>query len=129
MEKKFFDDAFDKAKTAFEAAYKKTGEIVSLEKLRFNLSTFKTKRSKIYTALGEEYFKRIDNIDDLPENEKEYFTQIIELNQKIDDTINEINYAKSKRVCPKCGAGIDEKSIYCNFCGEKVTFDFEDEKV
>ena len=125
MEKKFFDNAFDKAKNAFEVAYKKTGEIVSIEKLRFNLSSLKSKRTKLYTALGQEYYFKIQNSEDLADTEKNIVEQISDLNEKIEEITNEINFAKSKRICPKCGAAIDERSIYCNYCGEKITFDFE----
>lgn len=128
MEKKFFDNAFDKAKNAFEIAYKKTGEIVSLEKLRFNLSSLKTNRNKLYAALGKEYYFRFKNSEPLPDNEKNIFDRISELNEKIEEITNEINYAKSKRICPKCGAAIDERSIFCNYCGERITFDFDDEE-
>ncbi|HCH29049.1 MAG TPA: hypothetical protein DEW35_06020 [Ruminococcaceae bacterium] len=128
MEKKFFDNAFDKAKNAFEIAYKKTGEIVSLEKLRFNLSSLKTNRNKLYAALGKEYYFRFKNSESLPDNEKNIFDRISELNEKIEEITNEINYAKSKRICPKCGAAIDERSIFCNYCGERITFDFDDEE-
>ena len=125
MEKKFFDNAFDKAKNAFEVAYKKTGEIVSIEKLRFNLSSLKSKRTKLYTALGQEYYFKIQNSEDLADTEKNVVEQISDLNEKIEEITNEINFAKSKRICPKCGAAIDERSIDCNYCGEKITFDFE----
>ena len=123
MENKFFDNAFDRAKAALEAAYKKTGEIVTIEKLRFNLTTLKSKRSKNYALLGKIYFGKIENSDDLSEKEAELVAALKDLNSKIDETVNEINYLKAKRVCPACGAGIDDKSVYCNFCGAKVTFD------
>ena len=128
MEKNFFDNAFDKAKNAFEIAYKKTGEIVSIEKLKFNLASLKSKRSKLFTTLGISYYKRIKDNADLTENEKAIVQEIADLNAKIDDIINEINYAKSKRICPNCGEAIDEKSIYCNICGQKLTFDSENEE-
>ena len=41
MERDFFDNAFDKAKNAFEVAYKKTGEVLSAEKIKFNISSLK----------------------------------------------------------------------------------------
>lgn len=120
MDKKFFDNAFETAKTAFDVACKKTGDIVSLEKLRFILTNLKSKRSKVYASLGAIYFSKVAKADDLPENEAELVAKIKELNAKIEETVNEINYVKSKRTCPKCGAAIDEDSLFCNYCGEKV---------
>ena len=32
---------------------------------------------------------------------------------------------RGKRKCPVCGSAIENDSIYCNKCGEKVTFDNE----
>lgn len=125
MEKKIFDNAFDKAKNAFEVAYKKTGEIVSLEKLKFNLSSLKSKRSKLFAELGQEYYLKIRNSDDLADIQNNLVVSIAELDERIEDISNQIAYAKSKRICPKCGSAIDEKSIFCSYCGGKVTFDSE----
>ena len=47
---------------------------------------------------------------------------------EIDKLKAEINSAKNKRICPKCGAAIDQISNYCNACGAKLFYDSEEDK-
>ncbi len=123
MEREFFDNAFEKAKSAFETAYKKTGEVVNIEKLKFNISSIKSKREKLYAKLGKNVFENFsENVTELDEN-KEIFDEINELNKKIEDLNNEINYAKSKRTCPSCNACVEENATFCSKCGAKLIFD------
>lgn len=123
MEKEFFDNAFDKAKSAIETAYKKTGEIVSVEKLKFNISSQKSKREKLYAALGKNFYDSVSDASLLDSEKKELFDEITEISDKIDELYDEINYVKSKRVCPHCSSPIDENAVFCSKCGEKVIFD------
>lgn len=123
MEKDFFDNAFDKAKTAFEAAYKKTGEVLTSEKIKFNISSLKSKREKLYAVLGKNFFERLDDTFVLNDEDRGICDAIIELNDKIDELNNELNFAKSNRICPNCGAVIDEKAVFCSTCGAKLVFD------
>ncbi len=126
MEKEFFDNAFEKAKSAIETAYKKTGEIVSVEKLKFNISSLKSKREKLYANLGKSFYDSVPDANLLDSEKKEIFDKITEMSDKINDLYDEINYVKSKRVCPHCGSPIDENAVFCSKCGEKVIFDSAD---
>ncbi len=127
MDKTFFDNAFDKAKSAFEVAYKKTGEVVNIEKLKFNVSTLKSKREKLYAKLGKKYFDSLSCVEIVDDDElKALFNEIKEISENIDELNNEINFAKLKKVCPSCGASIDENSAFCSFCGAKLVFDSKD---
>ncbi|MCQ2455298.1 MAG: zinc-ribbon domain-containing protein [Clostridia bacterium] len=127
MERDFFDNAFDKAKSAFEVAYKKTGEVLSTEKLKFNVSTLKSKREKLFAKLGKNYFLSLENFEQLNEDDRSICDEIVQINEKIDELNNEINYAKSNRICPSCGAVIDETAVFCSKCGEKLVFDSSEE--
>ena len=123
MERDFFDNAFDKAKNAFEVAYKKTGEVLSAEKIKFGISSLKTKREKLYAKLGKNYFDSLTETADLGDENKAIYDEIVQINTKIEDLSNELNFVKSNRLCPSCGAVIDENAVFCSKCGAKITFD------
>ena len=123
MDRDFFDNAFDKAKNAFEVAYKKTGEVLSAEKIKFGISSLKTKREKLYAKLGKNYFDSLTETASLSDENKALYDEIVEINTKIEDLSNELNFVKSNRLCPNCGAVIDENAVFCSKCGAKITFD------
>ena len=123
MDRDFFDNAFDKAKSAFEVAYKKTGEVLSAEKIKFGISSLKTKREKLYAKLGKNYFDSLTEAASLSDENKAIYDEIVEINTKIEDLSNELNFVKSNRLCPSCGAVIDENAVFCSKCGAKITFD------
>ena len=119
----FFDNVLNKTKEAFDVVSKKTGEIVTVEKQKFDVSSLKSKLEKDYAELGRLYFKSIDTTDGLDAKEK---ALVEEINKKL-EAINELNVeianAKAKRFCPSCKAAIADNSVYCSNCGEKLTYD------
>lgn len=119
----FFDNVLNKTKEAIDVVSKKTGEIVTVEKQKFDVSSLKSKLEKDYAELGRLYFKSIDNAEELSDKEK---TVVEAINKKL-AAINELNIeianAKAKRFCPSCKAAIADTCVYCSNCGEKLTFD------
>lgn len=122
----FLDNALSKAKEAFDVARQKTGEVVNTEKQRLDISTLKSKRSKSFKRLGELYFEKIKNDEDLSGEVKELVEDIKEKNEKINSLNEAILSAKNKRVCPVCGAGIDVNAVFCSNCGEKLVIESEE---
>lgn len=116
----FFDNAVNKAKEALDIACKKTGEVVTTSKQKFDVATIESKRSKDFEALGKIYFEMIkdEEIEDF--EIKDLVLEIKDKNEKIDALKEEINNAKNKRTCPVCKATIDKLSVYCNICGAKL---------
>lgn len=116
----FFDNAVSKAKEALDIACKKTGEVVTTSKQKFDVATIESKRSKDFEALGKIYFEMIkdEEIEDF--EIKDLVLEIKDKNEKIDALKEEINNAKNKRTCPVCKATIDKLSVYCNICGAKL---------
>jgi len=119
----FFDNVLNKTKEAIDVVSKKTGEIVTVEKQKFDVSSLKSKLEKDYAELGRLYFKSIDNAEELSDKEK----AVVEAINKKLAAINELNIeianAKAKRFCPSCKAAIADTCVYCSNCGEKLTFD------
>ena len=122
----FIDDAVTKAKEAFDVAYKKTNEVVTTQKQKFDIASLEAKRTKDFEALGRFYYSELKGTEIENEEAARLVAAIDEKNAKIDELHKEINNIKNKRVCPKCGASIDKCSVYCNFCGEKLVFESED---
>lgn len=94
----FLDDAITKTKEVFDVACKKTDEIVTVEKQRFNIASLKTKREKDYTALGKIYFDIIKDDDALDENVRTLIDSIIKKNEEIERLTDEIENIKSQGI-------------------------------
>lgn len=124
----FFDDMVNKAKEAIDVASKKTSEVVNTQKQKFDIASLESKRAKDYEVLGEIYYNKIKDGTVEDENVSELVLAIKEKSEKIEKLKAEVNNAKNKRICPKCGAAIEQTSNYCNACGAKLFFDSEADK-
>ena len=121
----FLDNAIDKAREIFDVASKKTTEVVTTQKQKFDISSIENKRSKDFQKLGEIYYEQIKDTQIENEEIKILVEEIAIKNQKIDELNEEINNAKNKRICPVCSASIDKNSVFCSFCGAKLDIDGE----
>ena len=116
----FFDETIEKAKDIFEVAAKKTEEVATVGKQKYDIASLKAKLSKNYEALGMIYFNKLD-IDNVEDEETRFTIMRIRENLKdIEKANDELLKMKNKKLCPKCKAGVDTKSAYCNVCGEKL---------
>lgn len=116
----FLDDAISKTKEVFDIACKKTDEVVTIEKEKFNIASLKSKREKDYADLGRIYFDLVKDSDDLSDETRNLVDAIIEKNEEIIRLNEDIQNIKNKRVCPNCNANIDINSSFCNSCGAKL---------
>lgn len=116
----FLDDAISKTKEVFDVACKKTDEVVTTEKQKFNIASLKSKREKDYADLGRIYYSLVKDATDLDDQTKTIVDAISEKNEEIARLNEDIQSAKNKRVCPNCDAIIDINSSYCNNCGIKL---------
>lgn len=123
MDREFFDNAFDKAKSAFETACKKTGDAFNVEKLKFNATTLKTKQNKLYQKLGKAYFDSVINEAEIDAESTSVINDIIDINNQLSKIEKEINYVKANRICPNCNTPVTEDAVYCPACGEQIIFD------
>lgn len=121
----FLDDAINKTKEVIDVACKKTDEVVTVEKQKFNISSLKSKCEKDYADLGKIYFEMVKDSADLTDDVRILVDAIKEKNEEIARLNADIQNIKNKRVCPNCNANIDINSVYCNNCGTKVTIDSE----
>ena len=124
----FFDDMKRKAKETMDGGAKKTGEVINTQKQKFDIASLESKRAKDYAVLGEIYYNKIKDGAVENENVSELVLAIKEKSEKIEKLKAEVNSAKNKRICPKCGAAIEQTANYCNACGAKLFFDSEEDK-
>ena len=120
-----FDNAINKAKEVFDVAYKKTNDVVTTQKQKFDVASIESKRNKDYIRLGEIYYNMIKDTETENTEVNDLVKSITEKNEKIKELKQEINSAKNKRVCPVCNANIDENAVFCSACGTKLTIDGE----
>lgn len=120
----FFDNAVNKAKEAFDIACKKTNEVVSTQKQKFDAASVANKRDHDFEALGRLYFETVKDVEALENEEIKALIKEIKLkNEQINEINREINNAKNKRVCPNCSAVIEKDAVFCSSCGERVITD------
>ena len=116
----FLDDAINRTKEVFDVACKKTDEVVTIEKQKFNIASLKTKCEKDYADLGRIYFEQIKDIVELDDNTRNIVDTIKEKLEEIARLNEDIQNTKNKRVCPYCNANVDINSAFCNICGKKL---------
>ncbi len=122
----FLDNAVSKAKEAIDIACKKTNEVVTTQKQKFDVAAIENKRAKDFEALGKLYYNSIKDSKIKDDDVKVLVDAINEKNKKIKELKDEINTAKNKRICPSCGANIESNSVFCNKCGAKLEFGSEE---
>lgn len=122
----FFDNAINKTKEVLDVACKKTGEVVSVEKQKYNVSALKSKREKDFADLGKIYYELVKDQTDLTDEVRNLVDAISEKNDEIDRLNEDIQNSKNKRICPNCRANIDINSTFCNSCGAKVIIESEE---
>ena len=116
----FFDNAVNKAKEALDIAYKKTEDVVNVQKSKFDVATIEAKKAKDLEALGLIYYEMIKDSSDNDSAVAELVAAIKDKNEKIDTLRRDIRSTKNKRVCPSCNAEIDMDAVFCSSCGAKV---------
>lgn len=116
----FFDNALNKTREAFEITKKKTAEIYNVQKLKYNILTLENNRNKDLQRLGFIYYKQLKNAEIEDETVANLVDSVASKNAEIKAIKEEINSLKNNGSCENCGAEIDENSIFCSICGEKI---------
>ena len=115
------DNIFEKARDIFEAAYRKTENVVTNQKQKFDIHSLELKLNKNYEVLGKAYFGLLKKGEEVnPDSLKPIIDEITQLTYAIDLAKEELMKNQNKSRCKKCGQFIDDNATYCNKCGEKV---------
>lgn len=118
----FFDDTLEKVKAAFDVAQKKTSEIVSVGKQKYDIASLENTLSKLYSKLGKKSFVHFCKQESDNQEINEIILQIKQNLQKIEEAKAELSRLKNKRICPVCAKSIDEEAAFCSHCGAKLTY-------
>ena len=86
-----FDTALDKAKDVLTVAYKKTEEMVTTGKQKFDIAAIKAKLSKDYEKLGKIYFEQIKDSDTVEGTVLNLKNAILEKQNNIEKIKEEMN--------------------------------------
>ncbi len=125
----FFEDALNKAKGAFDVAYKKTSEVVSVQRQKFDVASMNSKLSKEYELLGKLVIDAVENGTDIPEGAKIKTKEIRAREAEIEAAKDEILKAQGKKFCVNCGAANVREAHFCYACGESFIKGSETEEV
>ena len=115
------DNIFEKAKDIFEAAYRKTENVVSHQKQKLDVQSLESKLNKNYETLGKAYYGMLNSGEDFDsEALKPILDEIKENLLAVNAAKEELMKYQNKRRCKACGEIIDNNSQFCNRCGKKV---------
>lgn len=123
----FLNKALDKAKDTVDVVSHKTGEVIGVQKLKFEIATIDNKREKDLRELGRLCFAKYKNSEDIPAEYEELIAAIKEKSLKISAIKTEIAKTQERKVCSECGSYIDADSNFCRSCGIKVVVDSDDQ--
>ncbi len=123
----FLENAVSKTREVLEVAKQRTDEAVSIQKMKFKISSLESNRNKDLQRLGFAYYKQLKNTEIQDGEIKDLFDSVAEKNLEIKSLKKDIANLKNKFTCPNCSAHIDEDSIYCNICGTVLNNDKVDD--
>jgi ribosomal protein L40E len=115
-----FEEFVVKAKDGFDVAAKKTGEIISVQKLRLSIASIKSEISKNYEAIGRLQYESVKNGVDNAEAIASLADSVEQKLAEIENIEGQIAECTNKKNCPVCGAKNENNAAFCNKCGEKL---------
>ena len=98
----------------------KQGATTFTETMQHNSNIERAKKDlkDIYTELGEKFFN--DNKENVPEQYKDIFARIIEIECYIEATKQAMRELTGTRVCPNCKSEVQKGQLFCTVCGTKI---------
>ncbi|OJU15402.1 MAG: hypothetical protein BGN88_07785, partial [Clostridiales bacterium 43-6] len=109
-----------KAKDVFDVAAKKTGAMISIQKLRVNVAKLNSQISKSYEALGRLVYDSKKSEENVDEAVAALIAEIEQKYEEIADIEVKIAITKGKAFCPSCLTENDNAATFCSKCGEKL---------
>lgn len=113
-----FEDIVVKAKDGFDIATKKTGEVISVQKMKLSIASINSSISKDYEAVGRLQVDSVKNGTDNSEAIAQIVAEIDKKKAEIEKLEEEISESTNKKNCARCGAKNDAEAAFCNKCGD-----------
>jgi len=121
MANDFFNELGSSISRATQTAVDKTSSFFGIQKLNVKIATEKGKIEKLYTVLGEAYYKEL-SAGTLPVGEEisDTVEELAERFARIDSLKADLAAAKGMRICESCGNMANTDDVYCAKCGAKL---------
>ena len=113
----FVDEFVFMAKSAAGVASKKTGEVVEISKLKYQIKQAEWDIEKAYAKLGAIVYESKRSTEDFADAILLATGEIDDLNLKIDALEEKLRSFKKAQKCGKCGKENDTNATYCAYCG------------
>lgn len=114
----FFDDFGKKLSQASQNTIQKTKEMADIAKINSLISAEEKKMESIYLEIGKIYAD--NHAEDCEEIFKDSIQMIDVCKQNVENYANQIRMIKGVKNCPKCGAEVQNSSIFCGICGSEL---------
>lgn len=115
-----FEDTIVKAKDVVDTAAKKSGDFISLQKLKIDAAKLNSLISKDYETLGRIVYSNMksgaeldDGTDEIVASVKRHRAQLAELEKQISEN-------KGTVLCADCGHANPSDCTFCGKCGTRL---------
>lgn len=116
----FVDEFVYMAKNAADVATKKTGEVVEIGKLRYQMKQIQWEIEKSYAKLGAVVYESKKNDEDFSEMIGLAMSEIDDLLEKMDELGDKLRSFKRVVKCPSCARENENGAMFCSRCGEPL---------
>ncbi|WP_434309976.1 zinc-ribbon domain-containing protein [Hominifimenecus sp. rT4P-3] len=96
----------------------KVKETAEVARLRQRIRAEEEKLAGAYQAIGKLYYEKHDG--EICEEYIPYFEHVGEACAAIEEFQGQLNELKKRKICPECGAAVEETSAFCSHCGHKM---------
>ena len=114
-----FEDTVTKARELLSETGKATGEVIAVQKLKFEATSLKSAIRKNYELLGQYTYRSVVNEEDNDEAVKALTQEISEQSAKLKSMQEEIASSKGKVIC-ECGGVNNADAKFCSTCGKEL---------
>ena len=115
-----FDDLKKTFTDAAEVVTKKTGDFVSIQKLRGQIYSLEHSVDKKYQELGAVVFDEYSKGETINDESAIVCEEISQINANIAELREELASKNGCTVCPVCEAEVPSESLFCMKCGAQM---------
>ena len=116
----FVDEFIFMAKSAADVASKKTGEVVEISKLKYQVKQAEWDIEKAYAKLGAIVYESKRSAEDLSDVISISVAEVDDLNLKLDLLEEKLRAYKNVTKCASCGKDNDTDLAFCGHCGKPL---------
>ncbi len=115
-----FDEFMDKAKIVADTATRKTGEVVDMGKLKYEIKQTQWDIEKTYAKLGAIVYESRKSSENYDEVIELAISEIDSLCNKLQELEQRLRAYKKVIKCENCGKENDKNFLFCSRCGSKL---------